>query len=451
MISVPRLPAIERLFGCLLGDTDEATLQGLIDRAVEENEQLDFKTNSFTEDTDEFAKDVCAFANARGGVLVYGVAEQDAVAKHLTPFDLPTREIRLRVSSILSSKCRPAPHANVVVVPSLVEPDRTFILVVVPKSSNAPHGRLRPSTDTRTRPDETWLNFPIRTSTGTRHMAESELGSRYRSRFQSDEARFNRLAALSNFAPSEYFLARPKVCMRFAAVPLEVGDARIGVPLMNECIERVRGHRFDLTGYGCSPSFSVVTTRYVRRAVRIEGYDGAIEFHADGAITATHFLDELTVGGNERLPTNPFGVEEAFVAVRLAFLQSLASSFAAEGAACSGEIGFRASLSIRHAGAEARPVQFARYAQNGFLPVAGVIPSVLLEAEAVFPIDLFTDPPTSASLAASVELLTQLGHCLGLPHPNAFTAEGEICIAEWGERIGSVEQWAKRHGLPLAP
>ena len=65
-----RLPAIERLLGKRLSDIDEMVLERLVDR-VEEGHQLDFKEVvgqflSSGEQCDDFAKDVCAFANAKG-------------------------------------------------------------------------------------------------------------------------------------------------------------------------------------------------------------------------------------------------------------------------------------------------------------------------------------------------------------------------------------------------
>lgn len=69
----------------------EADLQQLIANEVEESTSLEYKrAASLGKDNDrknEIFKDVSAFANSAGGVLVYGVAEADGKPSHIDPVD----------------------------------------------------------------------------------------------------------------------------------------------------------------------------------------------------------------------------------------------------------------------------------------------------------------------------------------------------------------------------
>lgn len=86
---------MEQVFGVPL-DADlltESVLAGLVDAGVCEREVLDFKQFSSYPATQgtrpqwtreqEFAKDVAAFANHRGGVLAMGIREENDVAVEL--------------------------------------------------------------------------------------------------------------------------------------------------------------------------------------------------------------------------------------------------------------------------------------------------------------------------------------------------------------------------------
>lgn len=60
-------------------------IQWLIDNKIEENFQLDFKANGSLGKSEgkkkEISKDVSAFANSTGGIIIYGLTEQNHVAK----------------------------------------------------------------------------------------------------------------------------------------------------------------------------------------------------------------------------------------------------------------------------------------------------------------------------------------------------------------------------------
>ena len=102
-----RLPALERELDIRLLELDETTIQKLVADGVSESQQLDFKMT--WDQSAELAKDVCAFANARGGLLVYGVRDVNGVAVEATPFSPLSGEVRARVAQVLRAHCRPVP------------------------------------------------------------------------------------------------------------------------------------------------------------------------------------------------------------------------------------------------------------------------------------------------------------------------------------------------------
>ena len=78
---------------------DETDVQSLVDRGVQEDATIDFKQSasflpapSDSVQRHEFLKDVTAFANAYGGMLVYGITEgrgaKKGVAVKVAPFKL---------------------------------------------------------------------------------------------------------------------------------------------------------------------------------------------------------------------------------------------------------------------------------------------------------------------------------------------------------------------------
>src|SRR5712691_7692775 len=82
-----RHPDLEALFGARASDLGWELLSTLVKAATEEDVILDFK-QSFDQGPNadiEFAKDVCAFANAQGGALIFGIREENGTARELTP------------------------------------------------------------------------------------------------------------------------------------------------------------------------------------------------------------------------------------------------------------------------------------------------------------------------------------------------------------------------------
>lgn len=136
------------------------------------------------------AKDVAALANARGGLLVYGVQEDrgTSAARALTDVDISDGARRAYRSKLFARLNPTIPGLAVEGLPAPSSPDETsgLLVVHVPDSPDAPH---MVGTDRN-------LGVPYRVGTQTRWMAEWEIECAYQDRFArrlSDSARLDQL------------------------------------------------------------------------------------------------------------------------------------------------------------------------------------------------------------------------------------------------------------------
>jgi hypothetical protein len=118
-------------------------LRLLIENEVEESVFLDFKSSLALSKADskkkEIAKDVSALANAEGGILIYGIEEQNHKASKINYVDGNefTKEwLEHVINSNIQRKIE-----NIRIIPIRENGDikKTVYLVKVPKSNRAPH------------------------------------------------------------------------------------------------------------------------------------------------------------------------------------------------------------------------------------------------------------------------------------------------------------------------
>lgn len=126
-----------------LGDIDEAFLQHVCDENWEESSKLDFKRelpNKSEGAKKEFAKDVCAMANAYGGDLIYGIEEKEGVASNLKPISFKEESpdaTKQRLIQTLNGRLEPILTG---VQFETVNMEKGYILLVrVPQSFTGPH------------------------------------------------------------------------------------------------------------------------------------------------------------------------------------------------------------------------------------------------------------------------------------------------------------------------
>lgn len=123
-------------------------LHKLIENRVFENKELEYKDYSFQggkmsdRNKDKFMKEIAAFANTNGGIIVVGMQEdENRLPVKLTGAGLSLKEFDNWLSSfrqLVLSRIRPHLH-GVECIPVEIDNDNIAIVVVVPKSYARPH------------------------------------------------------------------------------------------------------------------------------------------------------------------------------------------------------------------------------------------------------------------------------------------------------------------------
>ena len=121
----------------------ETEIQLLIDSQAEESLHLEFKSNGSLEKTDkkkaEIGKDVSAFANSDGGVIVYGMNEVNHVAHNVTFIDgeIYTKEW---LEQVIQTQISPKiPNVEIHPVRYNQEIAKSVYIVKIPSSILSPH------------------------------------------------------------------------------------------------------------------------------------------------------------------------------------------------------------------------------------------------------------------------------------------------------------------------
>ena len=123
----------------------EQDLLELIKDQVSESLTLDYKASAAMQRTDakkaELSKDISAFANSAGGLLVYGVVENGHVPTHLDDGFDPNEISKEWIEHVLNSRIsRRIDGLKIHPVPlSQHRPGRLAYVVEVPASARAPH------------------------------------------------------------------------------------------------------------------------------------------------------------------------------------------------------------------------------------------------------------------------------------------------------------------------
>lgn len=126
-----------------LSEYTATDIQGLIDNCVEESIHLDFKESRSLDKSDkkkdEISKDVSAFANSDGGIIVYGITEENHCAWALSFIDgeVYTKEwLEQVINSKISERIE-----GVQIIPIRFDSDlkKTVYVVKIPRSTRAPH------------------------------------------------------------------------------------------------------------------------------------------------------------------------------------------------------------------------------------------------------------------------------------------------------------------------
>lgn len=169
---------LETMLGAPLDQLNAQHMRALPENGVAEDVDLDFKRDTYgkaEKSTRELAKDVAAFANAAGGVIVIGVGDDGQGRAASTPgTDITDGEVR-RLRQLIATGVVPLPTVDILPIPDpALGQDRGYLLVAVPRSPAAPH----------TVQKDDGLLYPRRHGTTTYYLSEPEVATAYRNRLQ---------------------------------------------------------------------------------------------------------------------------------------------------------------------------------------------------------------------------------------------------------------------------
>lgn len=268
----------------------------LVERQVAEAPDLDFKAKLPHKDAltvGDLKKDLCALANIGGGVIVYGVAEDDGNkdhAGHRTDVGKIDEGYEQAYLSVAFSQITPPLYG--VSLHRVEDDSHNALVVVVPQSRQVPHMFF---TDKK---DKKAIAVPVRHGTHSVWLTEPEIARLYRERFAAEHDANEKLNAVYQ----RVMELRSHDGFWMAGVARPTYPTLAPKPDMNQIIQIGR----DADGEQIRKKYSDAVTplaaisRPPRRGFRswrfldlMENAERSmyIEFHDDGAVSVLSRLD----------------------------------------------------------------------------------------------------------------------------------------------------------------
>jgi hypothetical protein len=120
----------------------EPDLKALVDNSVIENKKIEYKQllpGSSDSDKKEFLADVSSFANAAGGIIIYGMVEDAGTPKQLEGLTIgDTDQEILRLESMIRDGIEPR-IPSIASKPIALSNAKTALIIKIPKSWISPH------------------------------------------------------------------------------------------------------------------------------------------------------------------------------------------------------------------------------------------------------------------------------------------------------------------------
>ena len=113
-------------------------LEGLVQERTQETARLEFKRElPPSSKNDDIAKDIASFANADGGTIIYGIAEDGSAASEIIP--MLFKGIRERLVQVARTSLDEPLNVDAWEIPSRESPESGVVVVNVPQSHRRPH------------------------------------------------------------------------------------------------------------------------------------------------------------------------------------------------------------------------------------------------------------------------------------------------------------------------
>jgi hypothetical protein len=124
-------------------DIDKNDLQKLVDEQREEDKHIEYKEalpKNGSDDKKEFAADVSAFANADGGVIIYGIKEKTGLPTELCGIDIANKDDEIRrLDQMIMNNIAPRVLGIEIPPPIDLGEGKVVLIINIPKSFSMPH------------------------------------------------------------------------------------------------------------------------------------------------------------------------------------------------------------------------------------------------------------------------------------------------------------------------
>jgi hypothetical protein len=458
-------PLLRGIFGVPVAEIDAATIECAIADQIVENEELDWKQEPYTKGQ-EIAKDLAAFANHRGGIIVLGVAEADDAAAAATPVTVSAADVEKQFRQAAASHIHPFLGGFTVRQTNSAACGGHYVIIEVEPSRDAPHAQ------TPHGPSGTTLAYPVRNGAETRYLKEFEVAVRYRDR-AIGRADLNTALVFAHEEGNKTAVVRARSgvdwgepSLSVAAVPVNRGsrpagarardaettffaewDSRAGLP--GHSIEYKPHH----TNYRSrpAPQRTVFTTP-----------ETVVELGHRGTGFLCHALTFLPYPADVEDSARAFdGAHASAVLVpaeRIEWALFVAINFLIDHAVdtgASGEIELRAQLHFTHKGTRNGGICTriaGRRPQGNFheLPIGSLLTPDTAAVQTTAAISGTDDPHRNAAVAAfflAVDIFAEFG----IDTPHIFTDTGDaVPDSMGGTQPPGSRDWLKTHLQPLS-
>jgi hypothetical protein len=454
---------LESLFGAPFDQLTASHVRGLVDAGAQEAFDLDFKLTAYgrgDSDRRALAGDVAAMANTAGGIIVIGIDEDEQARATAAPgVEVTETEIR-RVLQAVGALVSPLPVFDVVTVldeplapaePAADSAEATgerapmqgFILIAIPRSSNAPHAVLVNEA----------LRYPKRNGATTRYLSEPEVAAAYRERLGGATRQIERVAQVEGEA-----LARldreEEPWLLVTLVPDLPGDMTITTAILEDFQRAVIGTQTAIVSVGVSFRRANVGRRRLLADGTMDNSPlakfASLELHTDGA--GAFGMQLYDVAATSRRNVEEAGQvhqivdDESIVVGALSGILRLAQH-ARDRAGAGGNVILRAML----VGATTAQSVEIGHARRGFGDSRSrfAIAGDLVTAEAVVPLD-DVSAPGRALISTAAILVDEVGQAFGIPEMGQLSRDGKVRRRYWGhEWQRQLVAWAEQHGIEV--
>ena len=156
-----------------ISDITYADIKFLLDNKIDESDVLDYKEEMI--DDQKLVKHVCAFANTRGGHIIFGVKESGDGGYPVEVTGLDASKVnKERLEQIILSNVVPRLDVKIKSL-SIPDTEKSLLLIQIPDSHQKPHQ------------SDITKKFYKRFQFESAEMTESEVSDRYRNRFSNYE------------------------------------------------------------------------------------------------------------------------------------------------------------------------------------------------------------------------------------------------------------------------